>query len=159
MCYMMVDKRIGEQIKELRKERNLTQEELAELLKVSPNYIAMIETGRRQGKFILQKIADALGVESSVISGDKPIPLYTPKPKPFKSFMREMEAKYHELEIRELPILGQVPCRYPLLVEQEAEHEYGETYDEPRGLPPINCFGINENKFSGKCINLALRSL
>ena len=39
---------IGKRIKEHRQRRNLTQEMLAELIEVSPGYISLVETGRKQ---------------------------------------------------------------------------------------------------------------
>jgi len=121
MCYVMDFLEIGKRIKELRKQRGMTQEALAEAIGKSRNYVAMIEAGERQGKFVLQQIADALQVEIEVLEGDKPIPEHKPKEKPLKSFVREFERRYDNLNMRELPILCHVPCNYPMPNEQEAE--------------------------------------
>lgn len=40
-------KEIGKRIQNLRKERNLTQQELAEELGISPNMVAKVESGLR----------------------------------------------------------------------------------------------------------------
>ena len=54
---------IGESIRHFRKEKGLTQKELGELLKVSPQMIAQYERGARNPKKeTLQKIATALNV-------------------------------------------------------------------------------------------------
>ena len=40
-------KAFGSRVRELRKEKNLTQSELAELIGLSPNFIGMVERGER----------------------------------------------------------------------------------------------------------------
>jgi len=50
---------IGEKIKELRTDKNLSQAKLAEILEIDKSTIAKYETGEREPKFfILCKIAD-----------------------------------------------------------------------------------------------------
>jgi SOS-response transcriptional repressor LexA len=121
MCYVMDAKKTGEIIKELRNQRDMTQEELAEAIGKSRNYIAMIESGDRQGKFILQQIADVFKVDIEVLYGGKPIPEYTPQPKRLRSVLREAIKIYDELSYRELPVLCRVPCGYPMPNEQDVE--------------------------------------
>lgn len=41
----MVGKSIGKRIAELRKKRNMTQEELAEIIGISPHYLSALERG------------------------------------------------------------------------------------------------------------------
>lgn len=61
-------KKLGEKIKTLRKERKLTQEELAELAKVDPKSIIDIENGKRNPTFkTLGKIATALKVSPAFL--------------------------------------------------------------------------------------------
>jgi SOS-response transcriptional repressor LexA len=112
MCYIMT-KTPGEIIRDLREQRGLTQEDLAELVDVSQNYIALIESGKRQGKFILSKIAEALEVDVEVLHGDKPIPEYKPKQKPIKSIIRDFTEKLEAMEIFEVPIVGYIPAGRP----------------------------------------------
>ncbi len=51
-------------IRRIRKERGLTQEELAELCDTSVSYIGLLEIGRNVPKLsTIEKIADALGVD------------------------------------------------------------------------------------------------
>lgn len=60
-----MDKRIalGLRIKEIRKRKNLSQEELAEKVNLEPTSISNIETGRNYPSFQnLEKIIDVLGV-------------------------------------------------------------------------------------------------
>lgn len=57
---------IGENIKKIRKEKRLTQKELAQRLNVSQANLAQYENGKRNPKLAtLQKIADALEVSVS----------------------------------------------------------------------------------------------
>ena len=59
---------VGENIRRIRLERNLTQKQLGELLGTSEAYIRAYESGRRNPKpATLQKIADVLGVNSEVL--------------------------------------------------------------------------------------------
>ncbi len=54
-------RRIGEKIKQLRREKNLTQEKLAELAKIDPKSIVEIERGKRNPTLkTLNKISLAL---------------------------------------------------------------------------------------------------
>jgi transcriptional regulator with XRE-family HTH domain len=53
---------LKDNLKQLRKAKNLSQRDLAEASEVTPAYIAMLETGRRTNptKEILEKLAHAL---------------------------------------------------------------------------------------------------
>jgi transcriptional regulator with XRE-family HTH domain len=56
--------RLGRHIQKVRKERGLTQEQLAEKLHISLNYIGKIETARKVPNVrMLYRIADALEVK------------------------------------------------------------------------------------------------
>ncbi len=58
------DKRLGNQIKKARKHQGLTQEDLAELIKVSTHHLQTIELGMSHPSLrVLYKIADKLGVK------------------------------------------------------------------------------------------------
>lgn len=61
---------IGEKIKELREEKNLTQARLSELLKIDKSTIAKYETNEREPKvYILCKIAEYFGVTLDFLVG------------------------------------------------------------------------------------------
>ena len=65
---MATYKKLGEKIRRIRKERKLTQEQLAELAKVDPKSIVEIEAGKRNPTLrMLNKIAHALKVSSFVL--------------------------------------------------------------------------------------------
>jgi len=64
--YSRSPKIISKKIKEIRKNRNLTQEELAEIAGLSVNYIGYIEQNKRMPSIkTADKIARALGVKFS----------------------------------------------------------------------------------------------
>ncbi|WP_177199267.1 helix-turn-helix domain-containing protein [Clostridium frigidicarnis] len=56
---------LGENIKKLRKERNLTQKQLAELIKISTSYLQQLELGQKENPSInvLDKLAEVLNVQ------------------------------------------------------------------------------------------------
>lgn len=55
---------IAKRIRRLRKQKELTQEELAEKVHVSTTHIGLVETGKRRASLkTLQRIASALGVK------------------------------------------------------------------------------------------------
>lgn len=59
-------KKIGERIRQVRKEKNITQEKLAELAKVDPKSIVDIESGKRNPTVkTINKISQALKVPLS----------------------------------------------------------------------------------------------
>ncbi len=56
--------RLGKQIKRYRKRAGLTQERLAEKVRVSTTHIGLVETGKRRISLkTLQKIASTLGLK------------------------------------------------------------------------------------------------
>lgn len=58
--------RVGKRISELRAERGLTQQMLADLAGIERSHLARLETGEREaGLRMLEKIADALRVRPS----------------------------------------------------------------------------------------------
>lgn len=59
-------KKFGKKLRELRQERNLTQQELAEKIGVSTNYIGMIERGERNTSLLkVFKLSKILDVKTS----------------------------------------------------------------------------------------------
>lgn len=62
-----IKKIVGENLKKLRKAKGLTQEQLAEALKMQPNSIALIETGRTFiSSKLLSNASNFFNVESYV---------------------------------------------------------------------------------------------
>lgn len=63
---MVSYRKVGERIRKLRKEKELTQEKLAELTKIEVRSIVDIEAGKRNPTLkTLNKIAKALNVKAS----------------------------------------------------------------------------------------------
>lgn len=64
-------KYIGERIRQQRKQLNLTQEQLAEIIDIAPNYLGQIENGKRGVNITnLVKIANALNITFDYLMSD-----------------------------------------------------------------------------------------
>jgi transcriptional regulator with XRE-family HTH domain len=64
-------KRLGDRIRELRRERGLTQEELGARAKVSKVYVSRVEKGNTDiGLDIMKRIAEALDVSPATLFGE-----------------------------------------------------------------------------------------
>lgn len=73
-----IKKILGATIKELRKEKSLTQEKFAEIVGIDPNGLAQIESGRNfVSADVMSRLSNGLGVSPAV--------LFTPRPKYFKN--------------------------------------------------------------------------
>ncbi len=61
---------VGKRIKEVRKQKGMSQDELAERAELSSQYISQIETGRKKGSLpTYNKLAKALGVSIDELTG------------------------------------------------------------------------------------------
>ncbi len=60
----MTPRRLGPMLRELRQERNLTQEELAKKAKTTRSHLSLLEAGHRKNPSldVLKRLAKALGV-------------------------------------------------------------------------------------------------
>lgn len=64
----MNSKRVGQAIKLCREAAGLSQRRMADLLKVSPSYLSLVESGKRRANLeTLEAVARELGVPSSLI--------------------------------------------------------------------------------------------
>jgi transcriptional regulator with XRE-family HTH domain len=62
---MDIRKKFGEKVRLLRKEKNLSQEELAHLASIDRTYVSDIEKGERNVSIIIiEKIAKSLDIET-----------------------------------------------------------------------------------------------
>lgn len=110
---------IGENIKEIRKEKRLTQKQLGDKCNINESNIRKYENGKQNPKFeTLQKIADALEVPIQQIYGFMPIDLYKTTEE-YKTTMKRVKA-YESI----LDILRHI---YGNIEEKNVESEYGET--------------------------------
>lgn len=58
------DEALGKRIKRLRNKAHLSQEKLAEKIRVTQTHISLVETGKRKASMeTLKKVASALGVK------------------------------------------------------------------------------------------------
>ena len=80
----------GKIVREIRKNMGLTQEEFAESIGISNTYLAMIESGKRQGKLVIRKIADVYDIDLETLKGKKPLPVGF-QPKPLRVALSEIE--------------------------------------------------------------------
>lgn len=56
--------KLGEKIKQLRKSKGISQEELASMLKINRNYLSRIETGKSEPtSSILKHVAEIFGID------------------------------------------------------------------------------------------------
>lgn len=61
---------LGSRIRKLRQDRNITQEQLAEMVDISVNFMSLIENGRNMSVETLVKIANSLGVTVDCLLSD-----------------------------------------------------------------------------------------
>lgn len=67
-------KSLGNKIKELRKQKQLTQSELAAMLRISPSAVGMYEQGRREpDSETLLKLCDIFNVSSDYLLGKEDV--------------------------------------------------------------------------------------
>lgn len=96
---------IGKRISELRRERNLSQDQLAEMVNLHRVTLAKYETGAIEpGALSLSRIADALGVSTDELL------CRTEKLPPFLSIVKNS-----------VPIVGEIACGTPIAAEQNIE--------------------------------------
>lgn len=100
---------VGERISQLRRSRNMTQKELAQLLSVSPSAIGMYEQGRRQPSAeLIVGICDAFSVSTQW--------LLTGHPYTRKDLQEDLSTILHLLPVQEAP--AQDAAISPELLEQ-----------------------------------------
>lgn len=63
--------KFGQNIKQIRKQRNLTQKQLADQIKISRSYLSDIENGRKNLSIkTVKKLADSLGLSVTDLFND-----------------------------------------------------------------------------------------
>ncbi len=69
---MDVRERVGLNLQRLRRERELSQEELSHRAKIHQTYLSGVERGRRNPSLlVLDRIAEALGIDVSELLGPR----------------------------------------------------------------------------------------
>jgi transcriptional regulator with XRE-family HTH domain len=68
---MDIKEKFGQRVKSLRKEKGMSQEELAEKSGLNRPYISAIEQGKRNVSLeVMEKLAEAMGVEIVILISD-----------------------------------------------------------------------------------------
>jgi transcriptional regulator with XRE-family HTH domain len=68
MQHMTVQQRVSKNIQRLRREKDLSQEEVAHLADIHQTYLSGVETGKRNPSIlVVERISKALGVDISEI--------------------------------------------------------------------------------------------
>lgn len=101
--------RIGQRIKELRQQRDWTQEDLAQRSGLSREYISNVERAIQEGPGLKQTdaIAAAFGISAAEL-------LPIDKPRSVNAILSEAQAALQRLELVEIPLRGTVPAGTPL---------------------------------------------
>ena len=104
----------GSIIKQLRKDKEMTQDQLASLLKVSRSTIGMYETGNREPDFeTCEAIADIFNVDMDYLMGRTTVKKkYAVSPSIVPSGFLPLPATSI------VPLVGQIACGEPILAEQ-----------------------------------------
>ena len=103
---------IGDNVRNLRKEKGLSQEKLAELANVSRNYISMIERGEAENfsDDIIQKLAWGLEVSIEQIEGKPNKKSGTIVPSSLREFALNEGLPYEEVDhLLKIPFRGKTP--------------------------------------------------
>jgi len=119
-----VQNEIGKRIAELRRERGLNQEELAELAMLHRVTVAKYETGQIEpGALAIGRIADALGVSADELL------CRVDKLPPFINMVKDA-----------VPIVGDIACGKPITAEQNIDG-YAELPDGVAADFALRCNG------------------
>ena len=110
----------GRLLKQLRIERGLSQEKLAELLGTSKQVISRYESGQRAPKItVVQAFADKLGVPIAVLTGTDQNIDYSRYPDLIP---------ISQLKLRRVPVIGEIAAGVPITANREYD-EYIEVPD------------------------------
>lgn len=106
----------AERIKSLRKERGLSQDQLAAMLGVSRSAVGMYETGKREPDFeICEAIADIFNVDMDYLIGRSSIERKT-------SFSRGIPSGFEPVpQMQKVPLIGNIACGQPITAEENLE--------------------------------------
>ncbi len=129
--------RFAEILKSLRKQNGLTQEALANQLKLSKSTISMYENGERTPTMeAMMPIAEFFGVDMNYLYGVPNLTEYHPdgyrlppnvRPIERRSFpvlgnpKTETPARTPSMQFKRFPVLGQIACGNPIFADQSYE--------------------------------------
>lgn len=116
--------KLSERIKSLRNSAELTQQELANILRISKSSVNMYERGEREpGIATLEAIADYFNVDMNYLTGLSDVKVAHPLPSSVSGAV-----PYHPTH--RIPILGRISAGLPLYAD---EHIEGYTYTDLNG--------------------------
>ena len=118
----MNDNVVGQNVKRMREQLNITQEELALRCDLTQSYINFLESGKRgYSKVTLGKIAKALGVRESDLFADRAVKRVVKVSEQFQSYGKKRKQFYEDI----LLLLDKLPDslvdHYRLLLKAEVE--------------------------------------
>lgn len=70
----LLDKQIGEKLRKLREDKNLTTRQVGEAIGIAHSYVSMIENGKVPSLDKIKKLCDFYNVDISFLFGDKKEP-------------------------------------------------------------------------------------
>lgn len=101
---------ISENIKLLREKHNLTQEDLADIARVSSKAVSTWETGRNEPRMgVIQKIADHFGIQKSDIIEDK---------QTRQGNIYEFDNIY-PIQTQKIRMIGEIACGEPIFANED----------------------------------------
>lgn len=104
---------ISEKIKFLRKQKRITQEELAKRISVERSSVGKYETGTTPSMEILIKIAKYFGVTVDYLTGNSDVPTADNTQDIFSV------SGISPIKTKKLPVLGSVACGKPIFADEE----------------------------------------
>ena len=104
---------ISEKIKFLRKQKQITQEELAKHISVERSSVGKYETGTTPSMEILIKIAKYFGVTVDYLTGNSDMPTADNTQDIFSV------SGISPIKTKKLPVLGSVACGKPIFADEE----------------------------------------
>ncbi|MBQ8567289.1 MAG: helix-turn-helix domain-containing protein [Clostridia bacterium] len=128
--------KFSEILKSLRKNKRITQTELANMLNVSKSTIGMYETGQREPNFeILEKLSSVFSVSIDYLLGN------SPNPSPDVTIIPGI----FPLKTKKLPIMGDIACGKPIF----AEESYDGYIDIEEGINADFCLRAKGDSMIG----------
>lgn len=115
-------------LKEMRRERGLTQQALADALGISKSSVNMYEHGSREPNFVmLSAFADFFQVDADYLLGKSPVPRRGAPAHAGEAENDDLNALFLNNSIlplpaqKKVPILGTIACGQPILAEENIE--------------------------------------
>jgi SOS-response transcriptional repressor LexA len=131
----MVAVTFGERLKEVREQKGLSQNRLAELSGVSREYINQVESGKRRGRPSMETVVSLAGV-----LGVEPAAFYSEATgrRSLETILSEAQAAVQRMALAVIPVRGVIPAGYPFPVEEQDEGVIKVVRDELSGVKSVD---------------------